>query len=31
MNMYNELKQYDPDCHQMHFEEYLYKEKVLKR
>ena len=29
--MYNELKEYDPNCHQMHIEEYLYKQKTLKK
>lgn len=31
MSMYKELKQYEPACHQIHVEEYLYKQKVLKR
>ena len=31
MHMYNELKEYDPNCHQMHIEEYLYKQKTLKK
>lgn len=31
MHMYNELKEYDPNCHQMHIEEYLYKQKILKK
>ena len=24
MNMYQKLKEYEPDCHQVHIEEYLY-------
>jgi len=31
MQMYNELKEYDPNYHQIHIEEYLYKQKVLKK
>lgn len=31
MQMYNELKQYDPNYHQIHIEEYLYKQKALKK
>lgn len=31
MNMYNELKKYDPDNNQIHIEEYLYKQKTLKK
>lgn len=31
MHMYNELKKYDPNCHQIHIEEYLYKQKTLKK
>ena len=31
MTMYNELKAYDPNCHQIHIEEILYKQKVLKK
>lgn len=31
MTMYRELKTYDPNCHQIHMEEILYKEKVLKK
>lgn len=31
MQMYNELKEYNPDYHQIHIEEYLYKQKVLKK
>ena len=31
MQMYNELKEYNPDYHQIHTEEYLYKEKLLKK
>lgn len=27
MKMYNELKEYNPDYHQVHIEEYLYKKK----
>ena len=29
MNMYHNLKQYEPDCHQIHIEEYIYKNKIL--
>ncbi len=28
MKMYNGLQEYDPDYHQIHIEEYLYKQKV---
>ena len=28
MQMYNELKNYDSNCHQIHIEEYLYKQKT---
>ena len=31
MQMYNELKEYNPDYHQIHIEEYLYKQKMLKK
>ncbi len=31
MNMYNQLKQYDPNYHQVHIEEVLYKQKVLRK
>lgn len=31
MTMYQDLKKYDPDCRQIHMEEVLYKNKVLKR
>lgn len=31
MNMYGKLKEYDPNYHQVHIEEYLYNQKVLKR
>lgn len=31
MNMYNELKLYDTNYHQMHIEEYLYNQKLLKK
>ena len=31
MNMYGKLKEYDSDYHQVHIEEYLYNQKVLKR
>ena len=31
MQMYNELKNYDSNCHQIHIEEYLYKQKILKK
>lgn len=31
MQMYNGLKEYDPNYHQIHIEEYLYKQKVLKK
>lgn len=31
MNMYNELKNYEPEYHQIHIEEYLYDQKVLKK
>ena len=31
MNMYNELKKYDPNYYQIHIEEWLYKQKVLKK
>jgi len=31
MYMYNKLKEYDSDYHQIHMEEYLYKQKVLKK
>ena len=31
MTMYRELKTYDINCHQIHIEEMLYKEKVLKK
>lgn len=31
MRMYNELKEYDLNYHQIHIEEYLYKQKTLKK
>lgn len=31
MKMYNSLKEYDPNNHQIHMEEYLYKQKTLKK
>jgi hypothetical protein len=31
MTMYQELKTYDPNCHQIHIDEILYREKVLKK
>lgn len=31
MNMYGKLKEYNPNYHQVHIEEYLYNQKVLKR
>ena len=31
MQMYNELKEYDPNYHQIHMEEYLYKQKLLRK
>lgn len=31
MNMYNKLKQYDPTYHQIHIEEHLYNQKVLRK
>ena len=31
MQMYNVLKEYDPNYHQTHIEEYLYKQKMLKK
>ena len=31
MEMYNELKEYDLNYHQIHIEEYLYKQKLLKK
>lgn len=31
MYMYNELKGYDPNYHQIHIEEFLYKQKTLKK
>ena len=30
-NMYNDLLEYNSDYHQVHYEEYLYNEKVLKK
>ena len=30
MNMYNSLSEYDPNYHQIHIEEYLYKKKLQK-
>lgn len=30
MKMYNKLNEYDPNYHQIHMEEYLYKEKIKK-
>ena len=31
MQMYNSLKEYDPNNHQIHIEEYLYKQNKLKK
>ena len=31
MEMYNELKEYDLNYHQIHIEEYLYKQKLLRK
>ena len=31
MSMYNNLKKYNPENHQIHIEEYLYKQKKLKK
>lgn len=31
MQMYNSLKEYDPNYHQLHIEEYLFKQKTLKK
>lgn len=31
MNMYNELKNYNHEYHQIHIEEYMYKQKVLEK
>ena len=31
MQMYNELKEDDPNYHQIHMEEYLYKQKLLRK
>lgn len=31
LNMYNELKGYEPDCHQIHMEEMFYNQKVLRK
>ena len=31
MNMYNELREIDPNYHQIHMEEYLYHQKTLQK
>ena len=31
MDMYNKLKEYEPNSHQIHLEEYLYNQKTLKK
>ena len=31
MRMYNQFLEYEPDFHQIHIEEILYKEKVKKK
>lgn len=31
MDMYNKLKEYNPNNHQIHLEEYLYNQKTLKK